>query len=300
MKKLLVTGASGFLGYNVCRAASSAGWDVYGTYLSHLLSIDNVNAVRLDLRDAGAVKNVLGEIYPDAVIHCAAIPDPNVCELKPEESYRVNVQASITLASACGTAGCALVFTSTDLVFDGEHAPYRENDALDPLNIYGKHKAEAEAGMRRVFPAVAICRTPLMFGDPGPFSKSSIQPLIANLRAGHEIKLFSDEFRTPVSGKTAAQGLLLALGKPGETYHLGGRERVSRYELGMALCRALGTDSSLVIPTLQKENTTPARRARDVSLVSEKAFAIGYDPKPLGDQFRELECVNMPGSSYRM
>jgi dTDP-4-dehydrorhamnose reductase len=300
MKRLLITGASGFLGYNVCRAASSDGWNVYGAYLSHPLSIDKVKSVRLDLRDAGAVARSLEEIRPDAVIHCAAMPDPNICELKPEESYRVNVQASITLASVCGTAGCALVFTSTDLVFDGEHAPYRENDAIGPLNIYGKHKAEAEAGMRRVCPAVTICRTPLMFGDPGPFSKSSIQPLIANLRLGHEIKLFSDEFRTPVSGATAAQGLLLALGKPGETYHLGGRERISRYEFGRLLCRALGTDLSLVIPALQKENNAPAKRARDVSLVSDKVFAIGYGPKMIEEQLQELECVNTPGPSHRM
>jgi dTDP-4-dehydrorhamnose reductase len=130
-----------------------------------------------------------------------------------------------------------------------------------------------------------------MFGDPGPCSKSFIQPQIAALRQGKQVKYFSDEYRTPVSGKTAASGLLVGLDRPAETFHLGGRERVSRYEFGLLLCRALGADASLAVPVPLKESTAPAKRARDVSLNSAKAFAFGYDPKPLEEQLRELECI---------
>jgi dTDP-4-dehydrorhamnose reductase len=291
MKTLFVTGASGFLGWNVCRAAVAAGWDVYGAYLSHPLSIDNAKTVQCDLVDGAAVERVLGELRPNAVIHCAAMPDPNVCELNPDDSYRVNVMASVGLARACAAGRIALVFTSTDLVFDGERAPYRETDAVGPVSTYGKHKVEAEKAMQQAHPAITICRVPVMFGDAGPCSKSFIQPQIVALRQGKQVKYFSDEFRTPVSGKTAASGLLLCIDKPGETFHLGGRQRVSRYEFGLLLCRALRADASLAVPTLLKEYKGPARRARDVSLTSDKAYAIGYDSKPLDEQLQELDCI---------
>jgi dTDP-4-dehydrorhamnose reductase len=291
LKRLLVTGASGFLGWNVCRAAVRAGWDVHGAYLSHPVSIDRVKPLRLDLTDPGAVQRVFAMVRPAAVVHCAAAPDPNFCETQPRVSRMINVQASMTLAEACRARGALLAFTSSDLVFDGERAPYHESDLPAPVNLYGRQKAEAEIAMRTAYPGVTICRMPVMFGDPGPHSKSFIQPLLRNLRESLPVKLFSDEFRTPVSGKTAAEGLLLCVDKQGETFHLGGRRRVSRYEFGLLLCRAAGVPESLAVPVLQKENTSPAPRPRDVSLASDKAFACGYDPKPLEDQLAELDCL---------
>jgi dTDP-4-dehydrorhamnose reductase len=292
MKRLFVTGASGFLGWNVCRAAAAgAGWNVHGAYLSHPLTIDAVTLIRLDLQDPLAVQGALEKIRPDAVVHCAAMPDPNICEQRPGDSYNVNVQASIALAAACGRKGISLVYTSTDLVFDGEHAPYRETDPQGPLSVYGRHKAVAEKGMREAYCGVTICRTPVMFGDPGPCSKSFIQPQIAALRQGKQVKYFCDEVRTPVSGKTAAQGLLMGIEHPGETLHLGGPQCISRYEFGLLLCAAIGAPASLAVPVPLTQNTAPAPRPRDVSLVSDKAFALGYAPKPLEEQLRELECI---------
>jgi dTDP-4-dehydrorhamnose reductase len=292
MKRLLVTGASGFLGWNVCRAAARAGWDVYGAYHSHPLSLDNAKTVSLDLNDPEAVWRTMASVRPDAVIHCAAQPDPNVCEAQPDQSHRINVQASVTLAAACRRQGALLAYVSTDLVFDGEHAPYAESDAQGPVNVYGQHKAEAERGMRTAYPGVTICRVPVMFGDAGPCSKSFIQPQIAALLRGEAVKYFSDEIRTPVSGATAALGLLLCLDKPAETFHLGGRRRVSRWDFGLLLCAAIGAPRSLAAAVSQKDITGPrAPRPRDVSLVSDKAYALGYDPKPLDEQLGELQCV---------
>ncbi len=292
MPRLLVTGASGFLGWNVCREAVFQGnWEVYGAYFSHAFSIDGVKTVRIDVQDPEATRVALQTIQPSAVVHCAALPDPNACEKDPEKSHALNVDASVALAKICADMGIDCSFTSTDLVFDGEHAPYGETDALGPLNVYGVHKAEAEKAMRRVHPGVVICRMPLMFGDVGPWSKSFIQPLMQQMSEKKEIRLFTDEFRTPVSGRTASRGLLLTIGKTGETFHLGGAFRLSRFEMGTLLCEACGADVSLVKPALQKEFTAPAKRARDASLRSEKAFALGYAPLPVAGQLGELACV---------
>lgn len=290
MKKLLVTGTSGFLGWNVCREASKT-YDVYGVYHSHTLEIENVKMVSLDICDHDAVVSMFKEIKPDSVIHCAAIPDPNACEKNPDLSYKVNVQASIDIAKACKEIGAALVFTSSDLVFDGEHSPYKETDPVGPISIYGRHKVEAENGMKQTYPQVTICRVPVMFGDSGPCSKSFIQPIIANLTSGKPVTLFSDEYRTTVSGRTAAQALLIGISHPGQTFHCGGKERISRYDFGLLLCKAIGVDIALVKPVLQKDIVSAAKRPRDVSFMSNKMFGLGYEPKRLVEQLEELECV---------
>jgi|WetSurMetagenome_2_1015567.scaffolds.fasta_scaffold00594_9 dTDP-4-dehydrorhamnose reductase len=290
MKKLLVTGASGFLGYNVCRAAAGS-WDVFGTYLSHPVSIAGVKTLKADCSDQEPFSIVFRDIRPDAVIHCAARSDPNRCQEDPAASYRNNVRTSITVASLCAQQGIPCVFTSSDLVFRGDNPPYDEQGDTGPVNIYGEHKVAAEKGMAMECPDVTVCRMPLMFGDALPPARSCIQPLIAAIREKREIKLFSDEYRTPVSGATAAKGLLLALELSPGILHLGGRERISRYEFGLLVARMLGSDASMIVPVRQKDVPSSGPRAKDVSLVSEKAYDLGYNPKTLAEQVSELECI---------
>ncbi len=290
MKKLLVTGASGFLGHNVCRAACSA-WEVFGVFHTHPVTIDKVKTLQVDLADQETFSIVFRDIRPDAVIHCAAFADPNQCQLNPDASYRANVQASITVAALCAKQDCACVFTSTDLVFAGDNPPYDEQSKPAPVNLYGEHKLAAEIGMTDAYPDVTICRMPLMFGDVPPDAKTFIQPLIAAIIDKREIKLFADEYRTPVSGATAARGLLLALEMSPGLLNLGGRERISRYEFGVRLARLLGKDAPKIVSVLQNDSAMAAPRPKDVSLVSEKSFDLGYDPKTLEEQVGELECV---------
>ncbi|HUI92826.1 MAG TPA: NAD(P)-dependent oxidoreductase [Chitinivibrionales bacterium] len=290
MKKLLVTGASGFLGWNVCREAQKT-WEVFGVFHTRQVEIANVKMLQADLADAKPMEIMFKDIRPDAVIHCAAFPDPNQCQTNPDASYRNNVQAAVIVATLCAKLGVQCVFTSSDLVFAGNNPPYDEESPVGPVNIYGQHKVGAERGMRKAFPEVTICRMPLMFGDAPANAKSIVQPLIAAIIDKKETRLFTDEFRTPVSGMAAAKGLLLALERAPGLLHLGGRERVSRYDIGVLVAKAIGRDASGIVSALQKENTGAAPRARDVSLSSEKAFDLGYDPGTIEEQVRELECV---------
>lgn len=107
-------------------------------------------------------------IKPDAVIHTAAKSDPNYCQLNRNESKKLNVDASINIAKLCAEYSIHCVFTSTDLVFNGLNAPYREEYPVCPVNFYGEQKVLAEEGMLKYHPMVAICRMALMFGITGP------------------------------------------------------------------------------------------------------------------------------------
>lgn len=287
MKKLLVTGASGFLGWHVCQIAQQE-WEVYGTYYSHAIEIPGINLLKIDLQDFEELKRIFNEVQPTAVIHTAAQSNPNYCQLHPDQSYSINVTASCNIAGLCADAAIACAFTSTDLVFNGLNAPYRETDAVCPVNIYGEHKVMAEQGMLECYPQTAICRMPLMFGMATPTAKSFIQQFIQTLREGKELSLFIDEFRTPTSGTTAAQGLLLALEKVQGIIHLGGKERLSRYEFGQLLIEVLALPEAGLKACQQAEVKMAAPRPRDVSLDSSKAFSLGYAPLSLREELDRL------------
>lgn len=283
MQKLLITGASGFLGWHLCELASEK-WDIYGTYFSHYLEIPGAKLVKVDLTDFTKLKSVFEEIQPSAVIHTAALSQPNYCQIHQEESHSINVTASLNIARLCADNSIKCVFTSTDLVFDGKKGFYKETDSVNPVNIYGEHKVMAEVGMLQRYPQAAICRMPLMFGNATPTATSFLQSFIKTLQEGKELKLFTDEFRTPVNGKTAAEGLLLALNKVQGIIHLGGKERISRYDFGRLLVEIFEISDAKIQASQQKDVKMAAPRASDVSLDSSKAFELGYAPLSLREQ----------------
>jgi dTDP-4-dehydrorhamnose reductase len=287
MQKLLITGASGFLGWNLCQLAR-AQWEVHGTYDRHAIDIDDVKLEQLDLTNLNLVTAYIDRIAPDAIIHTAAASSPNFCQANPEQSARINVTASQQLAKICAAANIPFVFTSTDLVFDGTKAPYLETDPVAPLNIYGEQKVTAEREILTVYPQATICRMPLMFGIAPPTATSFIQPWVKALSDGASLQLFVDEFRTPVSATTAAQGLLMALQVSPGIINLGGKERISRYDFGQLLAEIWQFDRSLLSPISQRDLPMAAPRAADVSLDSTKAIALGYQIPSLRSELASI------------
>jgi dTDP-4-dehydrorhamnose reductase len=285
---ILITGASGFLGWNLCQVARGE-WEVYGTYHQQSIEISGVNIQQLDLTNIDLVRAEIDRIKPDAIIHTAAASKPNFCQEYPDISYQINVAASQLLAKICADAKIPFVFTSTDLVFDGTKPPYLETDPISPINIYGEQKVAAEQEILTVYPQATICRMPLMFGLTPPTAISFIQPWIQSLASQEKLQLFIDEFRTPVSAKTAAQGLLMMLRSPvSGIVNLGGKERISRYDFGKLLAEVFEFDLSLLSPISQRDLVMSAPRAADVSLDSSKAIELGYNLPLLRN---ELELV---------
>ncbi|MEB3209984.1 MAG: NAD(P)-dependent oxidoreductase [Leptolyngbyaceae bacterium] len=275
-KKLLITGASGFLGWNTCQAAT-ADWQVYGTYQSNDVTIEGVTMLKTDLTDYEAVRSLIQELAPDAIIHTAAQARPHICHENPESTYAINVTVPTTIAGLCADAAIPCVFTSTDFVFDGLHPPYSETAPVSPINHYGEQKVEAEVRMLDRHPASVVCRMPLMFGyaDSAP---SFLQGFLNRLRSGDDLKLFTDEIRTPVSGRDAAKGLLMALESAHGILHLGGKERLSRYQFGHLMVEAFGLDTVVIQGCHQADVPLDMPRPLDVSMDSSRAYVLGYAP----------------------
>lgn len=276
-QRLLITGASGFLGWNLCQVAA-AQWDIWGTYNQRAIAILGTRMVKVDVLDPEAVKTLFQTVRPEAVIHLAALSTLQACQTAPDASYQLNVQLPQQIAYLCAEREIPLVFTSTDQVFDGQHPPYRETDPVSPMNRYGEHKALAEEKILHIYPRAAICRMPLMFGMSPAGTNNFLQGFLATLRSGQELKLFMDEIRTPVSGKTAAQGLLLALSQVQGRLHLGGKDRLSRYDFGRLMVEVLQVTPAHLIACYQRDFPMPAPRPADVSLDSRQAFSRGYSP----------------------
>ncbi|MEM9916630.1 MAG: SDR family oxidoreductase [Bacteroidota bacterium] len=270
MKTLLVTGISGFLGWHIARHPQS-NWKLLGTFHRNPKEYPQVDLHSLDLTDESRTKALLADLSPTAILHLAACAQPNFCEQHPEVAHAVNVEASIRLASLAAQRQIPFIFTSTDLVFDGRQAPYRETDPLEPVNVYGRQKAEAERGVLAIYPEATIARMPLMFSRQRAVA-SFLTNWLAALERGENVYAFTDEIRTALSGKKAAQGLfqLLDHGLKG-IWHLGGREPLSRFDFICQEARAAGLSTDLILPSLQKEVQMPAARPADVSLDSRKA-----------------------------
>ncbi|MBI9085981.1 MAG: NAD(P)-dependent oxidoreductase [Desulfobacterales bacterium] len=276
-KRLLVTGASGFLGYRVCMEAQK-NWQVFGTHHAKPVAVAGVEALGLDLTNHDDLAHSVKQVRPHAVIHTAAVSQPEDCQAHPASSRAINVSATANLATLCARDKIPFVFTSTDLVFDGLNAPYAETDPVSPVNEYGRQKVEAEEAIRRICPAAAICRMPLMFGHAPGTGSGFLGWMIRALEKGEPIRLFTDEYRTMVDTVSAARGLILFTEKSGGTYHLGGRRRISRHDMGLALLQRGPWDPSLLIRASVYDSTGLAPRSPDVSLVSESAYALGYRP----------------------
>lgn len=288
MKKLLVTGASGFLGWHLCQLAKQQ-WDVYSTYFSHEIEIPGVTMLKADLRDFQALKQLFQQIQPSATIHTAAQSSPNYCQNHIEESYAINVMTSLNIAGLCADYSIPYVFTSTDLVFDGLNAPYKETDSVSPVNAYGEQKVQAEGEILACYPLATICRMPLMFGMATPTATSFMQPFMQTLKEGKELALFIDEFRTPASGITAAKGLLMVLEKQVQgIIHLGGKERLSRYDFGRLLVEVFQLPATGLKSCRQQDVKMAAPRPADVSLNSSKAFNLGYQPLSVSEELEIL------------
>lgn len=306
-QKLLITGASGFLGWHLCQEAVRQGWQVYGTYHQHPTQMAGTTLCKVDLTDLAAMKDAIAHIQPDAVIHAAAQARPNQCELEPELAYQINVTASLALAELCnqglerkpvagkakvnnnenGKGSIPFVFISSNQVFDGTEAPYREDDPVSPINVYGEQKVAAEEGILARHTAPVICRMPLMFGV-APTALSFLQGFLQRLAVGEPLKLFTDEFRTPLSGTDAAKGILLALQAGKSRLHLGGAERLSRYEFGQILASVLGIDESNLMSCRQQDVPMAAARAPDLTMDCSQAQALGYAPTKVRSALMDL------------
>jgi len=283
-----VTGAGGLLGGRLAALLHGQGFDVTAAH-RHRAPPVGPAPLRVDLAGAPDVERMLDEARPDGVVHAAVISRAADCETRPDEAERVNARLPGLLAEACAGRGLRLVALSTDLVFAGDRSFVSEADPPDPLNEYGRTKRAGEQAVLLGCPRSAVVRVALVLGRGHGSRATSSESVVQALRGGRRVTLFTDEYRTPVDPESVADALARLLqGAATGLFHLGGPERVSRYELGLRVARAFGLPVDGVVPAVQSEHQGPDRRAPDVSLDSSRARReLGYEPRPIDTAIQE-------------
>ena len=275
MNPILVTGATGQFGAYIVRELNrlSLPFDAWGH--SRTDAIPGLPVRSVDLLDSVAVAANFGS--PAVVIHAAAIASVAECAKDPARAKNVNVDGTARLVELAAKKNSRLVFVSTDLVFDGENAPYDETAAPCPLSDYGRTKAAAEQVVL-ANPMNCVLRVSLMYGRSLIGMKGFFEEQIKAIRERRPIVLFEDEWRTPLHAENAARAAV-ALGSSTVLglLHVGGPKRMSRLEMGHSIANALGLDTSCIVASTRQAAGQADTRPKDTSLDSSRFQAIFPD-----------------------
>jgi dTDP-4-dehydrorhamnose reductase len=264
--RVILTGASGQLGAYLLEQLVGSGHEVGAWSGTATGSRCGVRLQPVELTNAELTDQALRHADPDVIIHVAAMSAAESVRIDPARGRDVNTSATERLARWCARFGRRIVYTSTDLVFDGTRAWNREEDPASPVLAYGRTKWEAEASVLDC-PRGLVARMSLLYGPSRAGRASYFDRTIETIRQGQNQSFFEDEFRTPLSLRAAADAVLQLAGSDvAGLVHVGGRERMSRYQLMKRAVSELGLDTRLVVANRQRDASLPEPRPADVSL----------------------------------
>jgi dTDP-4-dehydrorhamnose reductase len=288
--KILITGGSGLLGEFLSKRLLE-NHELLSGYNSNNIKNNISNSIKLDIGNPDDLTNVFNNFKPEVVIHTAAYSRPEICDIVPrEEVIKINVSTTEKIAELCHSNNCRLIFTSTDLVYDGTQGQMLKEDAkLNPLSLYAESKLEAEQKIINVFDNYIILRTSLLYGIGSSESVNNFHKMYINFTKGKPVKLFFDQFRTPLSLIDAAELISGMIDKniKGVTLNFGGKERVSRVELGEMLCKIGGFDKSL-IERISMNDVPGLHKVADVSLNTDKLKSYSLNQKSIKESIIEI------------
>ena len=265
--KVLVTGVKGQLGYDVVNELTKRGIEAVG-----------VDIQDMDITDAASVEKVIGEVAPDAVIHCAAYTAVDAAEDNVELCRRVNADGTQNIANVCKKLDCKMVYISTDYVFDGEGTrAWEPDDERHPLNIYGQTKYEGELAVQNTLEKYFIVRISWVFGVNG---KNFIKTML-NLGKTHDhLTVVNDQFGSPTYTYDLARLLvdMVQTDKYG-IYHATNEGICNWYEFACEIFRKAGMNVD-VAPVPAAEYPTKAKRPENSRMSKEKLTENGFERLP--------------------
>lgn len=263
MKKLLITGASGFVGSRVVERWRN---DYIILAPSH---------TELDITDAASVERYLLEQAPQVVVHLAALSNTWYCEQHPDESYLVNVEGVCNLATAAARNGVKLILFSSDQVYNGnvESGLLNEDVAVAPENVYGRHKLEAEQRALELCPSAVALRATWMYDSERagmPVHQNFVLNIANAIKERKPLVLPVREYRGITWVRDVVEYLPATFTLPGGVYNYGAGNTMNTYETACCYCEMLvGLRSG---PLLQPDYERYPQHERNLAMSTEKIF----------------------------
>ena len=265
--KVLITGVSGQLGHDAAKELTRRGIPFLG-----------VSSKELDITDRDAVRRVMEDYRPDAVLHCAAWTKVDLAEDEPEACMRVNADGTRHIAEACRDTGAKLVYISTDYVFPGTgDRPWETGDETAPLNVYGRSKLAGEEAVRALLERYFIVRTSWVIGAHG---NNFVKTMLRLAETHRELRVVDDQIGSPTFTADLAPLIcdMIETGRYG-TYHATNEGFCSWAELAEAVFRLTGKDVA-VHPVSTEEYAAKAVRPKNSRLSKRSLDAGGFKRLP--------------------
>lgn len=269
---VFITGGSGLLALNWAMAIRERRQVVLGLH-TRKISPAGVESRSIDLESADAAARAFSEAGAGLVVHTAGLTSVERCEQNPALAQHLNVELAENVARACSKLELPLVHISTDHLFSGDTPLVDETEATDPINVYGRTKADAEERVLAAHPDALVVRTNFFGWGPG-YRRSFSDTILASLRSGEPITLFEDVFYTPILIENLADAVhgLVERGAGG-IFNVTGDERISKLHFGYMVARKFQLDPSLIVPGALADKAGLVQRPRDMSLSNAKAAA---------------------------
>jgi dTDP-4-dehydrorhamnose reductase len=278
MARILITGGSSYLGQHLVPLALM-GHETSYTYLSHN-PLQDPSGFRLDVRDCTAVHALVTSLKPEAIIH-------TVGSNRPADMANVIIEGTQNVAKAARKSGARLIHISTDALFNGQNAPYTENDRPTPIHAYGRAKAEAETIAGR-HPDHVIVRTSLIYGLQ--IMDQGTAWVVNALRKGQPVTLFTDQYRNPVWAQTLSLACLeLATNDYQGVLNVAGEQILSRAEFGLRMLDWWGIEERLSLTLGPSDH---ARWPADCTLILDRARQVLNTPLPGVDEVLNSHLKN--------
>jgi dTDP-4-dehydrorhamnose reductase len=288
--KILITGGSGLLGQYLNILLSSKH-NILTIFNSNVGNCKDYNSLKLNICEYNSLIKVFNDFCPDVVIHTAAISKPILPEgVSSKDVYELNVVATKNIAVLCEKFNSKLIYASTDLVYAGYRGSMLKEDAkLIPVTLYAETKLMGEIKIQQTFDNYIILRTALLFGFGINHSKNHFHQMFLDLQQHRYVKLFTDQFRTPLSLVEAARIIneLISCDIKSEIINFGGLERVSRYELGEKLCELAELDKHL-LTKIEMADMPELQKVEDVSMNTDKLQSFGIKQKSVDEMILEI------------
>jgi len=290
MKNVLITGGSGLLGQYLNNKASEK-YNIHTIYKNNPGNCRDFSNSKIDIRNEKELNRLFQEFIPEIVIHSAAITNPVPKEdQSPKDYFDTNVNVTKNIAELCSKYNSKIIYISTDLIYAGYRGSFlKENSKLIPATLYAETKLVGESKVKDTTDNYLILRTALLYGFGLNHSRCHFQFMYDELQNNRPVKLFTDQFRTPISLNDASRIIveLAGLDVKNETINIGGMERVSRYEMGEMLCSIAGFDNNL-LQKITMDDIPNFPKVEDVSLNTEKLISLGIKPRSMEENITEI------------